>query len=82
MDVMATPGVLVTSDAATITFLAALNDAVPPALKFIIRTLDDHNIFIAADKVKYVQGRLADRLLDTTFDDDDVADVDGGAGKT
>jgi hypothetical protein len=67
------PGVLVTSDAATITYLKFLNSALPGFNRFIIQVLDMHNLFIQAAKVKFVQEQLADRMPDTAFDEDDLA---------
>ena len=65
-------GTLITTDAATVVFLKLLNDRLAGPGRFIIRELDAHNIFIHSNKVKYVQEQLADRLLDTTFDDEDL----------
>ena len=72
------PGVLVTSDAATITFLSVLNESVRKADQFIVAALDAHNVFILALKLKFVQEKLADRLLDVTFDEDDLAEAHAG----
>ena len=67
-------GVLVTSDATTIVYLIQLNKGLPGYNSFILLALDAHNIFIKPEKMKFVQDQLALRMLDTTYDEDDLRD--------
>ncbi len=66
-------GTLVTTDAATIVFLEWLNDTLPVTEKFVVRKLDSHTIFITSALMDYVKKQLADRLLATTFDEEEEA---------
>lgn len=68
-------GVLITSDEASITFLCLLDESSVGANKFIVARLDSRNLFIKAERLHAVQERLAERLRQTTFDDEDAADA-------
>lgn len=72
--VRATRGVLVTTDEPTVVFISVLNENVPAAERFIIRKLDSRNLLIKDSAVGYVKQQLQARLLQTTFDEDEVED--------
>lgn len=72
--VRATRGVLVTSDEPTVVFISVLNENVAAAERFIIRKLDSRNLLIKDTAVSYVRQQLQARLLQTTFDEDEVED--------
>jgi hypothetical protein len=74
--VQSVPGVLVTSDEATIVYLLFLDERLVGARKFVVRQLDARRIFIKADPaaMRFVQEKLAERLQETTFDEDDEED--------
>lgn len=72
--VRATRGVLVTSDEPTVVFISVLNENLPQADRFIIRKLDSRNLLIKDSSVGYVKQQLQARLLQTTFDEDEVED--------
>ena len=66
--VNAVPGVLITSDEATIVYILWLNEKLSGPSKFVIKHIDSQRVFVKADKVRYVKDRLADRLAETSFD--------------
>jgi hypothetical protein len=63
------PGVLVTSDEPTIVFLTVLDKSLKK--KFITREIDACSILVSAESVPYVQRKLAERLEETTFEEDE-----------
>lgn len=72
--VKATEGMLIKSDEPTIVFIQHLNDLAGPR-KFILAALDSRHLFIKKDPdvVKFIKSKLAERLLETTFDEDEAA---------
>ena len=67
-------GVLLTSDEPTIVFIAWLSEraAVGGAGgAFVLRKLDSTRLLVRADALPQVQARLRERLLATTFEEDE-----------
>ena len=69
----ATDGILIESDEPTIVLLQHLHEKGPT--KFILRSLDTRHLFIKKDidVVRLIKRKLAERLEETTFDEDELA---------
>jgi hypothetical protein len=65
------PGVLVSSDEATVIYLLHWNDQQRGANRFVLAQLDSKTLFVKQDKVKLVNAILAHRLNETVFNDDE-----------
>jgi Transcription factor TFIIH complex subunit Tfb5 len=69
--VQAMKGVLISSDEATIVYLTYLDEIQVGLHKFILYTINSRSILVKPDKLQFIRDKLAERLAETTFDDDD-----------
>lgn len=64
-------GVLISSDEPTIVFIMALDEQASTSSKFIIRALDEKNVFVMSSSITAINAALQKRLMDTVFTEED-----------
>ena len=64
-------GVLLQSDEGSVVFFQWLDENCAGPAKFIIRVLDGRTLLVKEERMAWLRERLADRMRETTYDEDE-----------